>query len=39
MTQAKMHGHISKYDGLYTTIMQGMVEGVCKRGRPKAMAR
>ena len=30
----KLYGHIFRHDGFYKTIMQGVVEGVCKRGRP-----
>ena len=30
----KWYGHISIHEGLCKTIMQGIVEGVRKRGRP-----
>ena len=35
MVWSPHYGHISIHDGICTTIMQGMIEGVLKRGRPK----
>ena len=32
----KWYGHISRHDGLSKAIMQGIVEGSRKQGRPKS---
>ena len=32
----KWFGHVSRYDNLCKTIMQGSVEGTRKQGRPKS---